>query len=163
MLHGPKAVPVIISYTEQSVAARLTKVFNFFSSRPPACSVAGLIGDDQFREGLVSGFLLIFFSEIGDKTFFIALLLALRQDRTAVFTGTFSALAGMTVISVALGQVRIWVLCRVCCAGLVLQGGIRHVCSLAIDWAWQQEGELQRQQDIRMGSLDWRVCYVFVA
>ena len=48
--------------------------------------------------------MLIFFSELGDKTFFIALLLALRQSKAAVFTGTFSALAVMTVISVALGQ-----------------------------------------------------------
>jgi putative Ca2+/H+ antiporter (TMEM165/GDT1 family) len=31
----------------------------------------------------VSGLLLIFFSEIGDKTFFIALLLALREVRQA--------------------------------------------------------------------------------
>ena len=31
--------------------------------------------------------LLIFFSEIGDKTFFIALLLALQQPRSVVFTG----------------------------------------------------------------------------
>jgi hypothetical protein len=42
---------------------------------------AGLVGDNQFTEGFVSGMLLIFFSEIGDKTFFIALLLALRQVR----------------------------------------------------------------------------------
>jgi hypothetical protein len=70
-----------------------------------ALLIAGIVGDDQFSEGLVSGFLLIFFSEIGDKTFFIALLLALREDRTAVFTGTFGALAVMTVISVGLGQV----------------------------------------------------------
>lgn len=66
---------------------------------------SGLVGDSQFVEGLVSGFLLIFFSEIGDKTFFIALLLALRQDKGMVFLGTFGALAIMTVISVALGQV----------------------------------------------------------
>lgn len=31
--------------------------------------------------------LLIFFSEIGDKTFFIALLLALQQPRALVFAG----------------------------------------------------------------------------
>jgi putative Ca2+/H+ antiporter (TMEM165/GDT1 family) len=37
------------------------------------------VGDSQFTEGFVSGLLLIFFSEIGDKTFFIALLLALKQ------------------------------------------------------------------------------------
>jgi hypothetical protein len=66
---------------------------------------AGIVGDDQLREGFVSGFLLIFFSEIGDKTFFVALLLALRYSRPAVFVGTLSALAIMTVISVLLGQV----------------------------------------------------------
>lgn len=38
--------------------------------------VAGVVGDSPLREGIVQGFLLIFFSEIGDKTFFIALLLA---------------------------------------------------------------------------------------
>jgi len=66
--------------------------------------IPGLVGDSQLREGFVSGFLLIFFSEIGDKTFFIALLLALKNSKQAVFTGTFGALAVMTVISVLLGQ-----------------------------------------------------------
>lgn len=68
-------------------------------------SIPGLVGDSPLREGFVSGFLLILFSEIGDKTFFIALLLALKQSKAAVFTGTFGALAVMTVISVALGEV----------------------------------------------------------
>ena len=44
-----------------------------------ALSIPGLVGDSPFREGFVSGFLLIFFSEIGDKTFFISLLLALQR------------------------------------------------------------------------------------
>ncbi len=66
--------------------------------------IPGLIGDNQLREGFISGLALIFFSEIGDKTFFIALLLALRYPQLAVFTGTFGALAIMTVISVLLGQ-----------------------------------------------------------
>ena len=49
-------------------------------------------------------FLLILFSEIGDKTFFIAVLLALQQPRGTVFVGTFGARAIMTVISVGLGR-----------------------------------------------------------
>lgn len=63
---------------------------------------AGLLGDSPLREGLVSGFLLIFFSELGDKTFFIAVLLALKypQKHRLVFAGAFGALAVMTVISV---------------------------------------------------------------
>ena len=40
------------------------------------------------------------FSELGDKTFFIALLLALKQSQGLVFVGTFGALGIMTVISV---------------------------------------------------------------
>ena len=62
------------------------------------CAVLG--GDPSFREGVVSGFLLILFSELGDKTFFIALLLALKQSQGLVFVGTFGALGVMTVISV---------------------------------------------------------------
>ncbi|KAK9844210.1 hypothetical protein WJX81_008141 [Elliptochloris bilobata] len=67
--------------------------------------IPGVLGDSPFREGALSGFLLILFSELGDKTFFIAVLLALKESRGIVFAGTFGALAVMTVISVALGQV----------------------------------------------------------
>ena len=62
--------------------------------------IPGVLGDSPFVEGAVSGFLLILFSELGDKTFFIALLLALKRPKGAVFAGTFGALAVMTVISV---------------------------------------------------------------
>ncbi len=61
--------------------------------------IPGIVGDSPIREGFVSGFLLIFLSEIGDKTFFIALLLALRNPQLAVFAGTFGALAIMTVVA----------------------------------------------------------------
>ena len=64
-------------------------------------SFAGLIGDSPLREGIVSGFLLILFSELGDKTFFLALLLALKENKALVFAGTFGALAVMSVISVS--------------------------------------------------------------
>eukprot|EP00898_Chlorokybus_atmophyticus_P002928 jgi/Chlat1/3636/Chrsp238S03627 len=57
-----------------------------------------------FGDGFASSFLLIFFSEIGDKTFFIAMLLALRRSRAAVFAGTFGALALMSVLSVGFGR-----------------------------------------------------------
>ncbi|KAL2623685.1 hypothetical protein R1flu_003890 [Riccia fluitans] len=59
---------------------------------------------DDVQSGFASSFLLIFFSEIGDKTFFIAALLATRKPGAAVFSGTFGALAVMTVISVVLGR-----------------------------------------------------------
>ena len=60
--------------------------------------------DEGGDGGFLQGLLLILFSEIGDKTFFIAVLLALQQDKKAVFAGTYGALAAMTLISVTLGQ-----------------------------------------------------------
>lgn len=62
---------------------------------------AGLVGDSPLREGAVQGFLLILFSELGDKTFFLAVLLALKENKGIVFAGTFGALAIMTFISVS--------------------------------------------------------------
>ncbi|KDP25356.1 hypothetical protein JCGZ_20512 [Jatropha curcas] len=62
----------------------------------------GDLGD--ISTGFASAFLLIFFSELGDKTFFIAALLAARNSAAIVFTGTFGALAVMTIISVVLGR-----------------------------------------------------------
>ena len=72
---------------------------------PPFRSVTTLAaGLEDFKGSFAQAFLLIFFSEIGDKTFFIAVLLSLQQPRSVVFTGTFGALAVMSVISVALGR-----------------------------------------------------------
>lgn len=48
---------------------------------------------------------LIFVSELGDKTFFIATILAAKTSRLLTFFGAASALAAMTVISVGIGQV----------------------------------------------------------
>lgn len=64
----------------------------------------GFLGDSTLREGAVSAFFLIFLSELGDKTFFLALLLALQLPRGLVFAGTWGALAIMTLLSVGLGR-----------------------------------------------------------
>jgi Ca2+/H+ antiporter, TMEM165/GDT1 family len=61
-----------------------------------------------------AGLLLITISELGDKTFFIAVVLAMRHARWLVFTGVVAALAAMTVISVVMGQAvgllpKIWI------------------------------------------------------
>lgn len=52
-----------------------------------------------------AGLLLITVSELGDKTFFIAAILAMRHSRRLVFIGATAALALMTVLSVLFGQV----------------------------------------------------------
>lgn len=52
-----------------------------------------------------AGLLLITISELGDKTFCIAMLLAMKHSRRLVFIGVVAALAAMTILSVAMGQV----------------------------------------------------------
>lgn len=52
-----------------------------------------------------AGLLLITISELGDKTFFIAAILAMRHPRRWVFVGAVVALAAMTILSVMMGQV----------------------------------------------------------
>ena len=106
---SPAAVAAVLPATQQMTAAlpgmgtslQCLNVMTVSISLHELCDVGtGGLGDSAFREGVASGFLLILFSELGDKTFFIALLLSLNKPKTAVFTGTFGALAIMTVISV---------------------------------------------------------------
>jgi len=85
------------------------------AARAQAMAVqAGTIGDriaHAEQALLVSGFMpafaaslvMIILSEIGDKTFFIAAILAMRHSRVVVFLGAISALAVMTVLSAAMG------------------------------------------------------------
>jgi putative Ca2+/H+ antiporter (TMEM165/GDT1 family) len=55
--------------------------------------------------GFYQAFSLVFLSEIGDKTFFIAGLLAMKTSRFISFLGSMGALIAMTVVSVLIGQV----------------------------------------------------------
>ena len=57
------------------------------------------------KTGFTAAFALIFISELGDKTFFIAALLAMRMGRMPVIIGATSALGLMSVISVVIGRV----------------------------------------------------------
>ncbi|XP_020585188.1 GDT1-like protein 2, chloroplastic [Phalaenopsis equestris] len=66
---------------------------------PPAV-VAGLA-----KSGFTAAFTLIFVSEIGDKTFFIAALLAMQYDKAMVLLGSMGALSLMTILSVVIGRI----------------------------------------------------------
>ncbi|KAL3920644.1 MAG: hypothetical protein SGILL_003154 [Bacillariaceae sp.] len=54
--------------------------------------------------GFYQAFSLVFVSEIGDKTFFIAGLLAMKTSKLISFIGSMGALFVMTLISVLIGQ-----------------------------------------------------------
>jgi Ca2+/H+ antiporter, TMEM165/GDT1 family len=60
-------------------------------------------GGPGFWGGFVSGVGMIMATEIGDKTFFIAAIMAMQYPRILVFAGAIAALAVMTVLSAALG------------------------------------------------------------
>ncbi|EEQ91106.1 hypothetical protein RJZ56_005107 [Blastomyces dermatitidis] len=47
---------------------------------------------------------MILFSEVGDKTFLVAALMAMRHPRMVVFSSAFTALIAMTVLSALLGH-----------------------------------------------------------
>ena len=84
---------------------------------PPAVSTAAAVGGAALLlapgaahalaldSSFVQASSLIFVSEIGDKTFFIAALLAARASKLLTFAGCAGALAFMTVVSVLIGQV----------------------------------------------------------
>eukprot|EP00903_Cladosiphon_okamuranus_P013516 g12588.t1 len=73
-----------------------------------AVPLVSAAADGTFVEKLTSSgffqaFSLVFVSEIGDKTFFIAALLAAKTSRLISFAGSVGALAVMTVLAVLVG------------------------------------------------------------
>lgn len=75
----------------------------------PAKSTIGNSGEEE--ETLIQPFhsfvlalTMILFSEIGDKTFLIAALMAMKYDRMLVFSAALSALLAMTVLSALFGH-----------------------------------------------------------
>jgi len=86
------------------------------SKEPPArpikdASSQHLDDDSEEEDGIIRPFhafflslSMIIFSEIGDKTFLVAALMAMRHPRSLVFSAAFSALIAMTVLSALLGH-----------------------------------------------------------
>ncbi|CAO4368328.1 unnamed protein product [Caenorhabditis nigoni] len=61
--------------------------------------------DISFYHGFLASFSVIVVSELGDKTWFIAVIMSMRHSRLTVFSGAMGALALMTVLSACLGWV----------------------------------------------------------
>ncbi|KAF9460596.1 vacuole protein [Collybia nuda] len=55
-------------------------------------------------QALLQSFAMIIFSEIGDKTFLIAAILAMRHPRIVVFAGAIGSLVVMSILSAAMGH-----------------------------------------------------------
>ncbi|KAJ5594331.1 uncharacterized protein N7459_000539 [Penicillium hispanicum] len=66
---------------------------------------SGTVSEDgDGLHSLVFAFTMIIVSEIGDKTFLVAALMAMRHPRLVVFSSAFCALITMTVLSAVLGH-----------------------------------------------------------
>jgi putative Ca2+/H+ antiporter (TMEM165/GDT1 family) len=80
-------------------------------------------------QALANSFFMIIASEIGDKTFLIAAILAMRHPRIVVFCGAFGSLVVMSILSAEMGHIlptlipKKWT--QVAAAGLFLVFGVK--------------------------------------
>ena len=70
----------------------------------PSSAPGGLAPADATFQALLQSFTMIIASEIGDKTFLIAAILAMRHPRLIVFAGAFGSLVVMSCLSAAMGH-----------------------------------------------------------
>ncbi|CAB3249710.1 unnamed protein product [Arctia plantaginis] len=59
----------------------------------------------SFWKGFLASLSVVIVSELGDKTFFIAAIMAMKHPRIIVFAGAISALVLMTILSAAFGSI----------------------------------------------------------
>ncbi|KZV83897.1 UPF0016-domain-containing protein [Exidia glandulosa HHB12029] len=64
-----------------------------------------VLDDESNTHALVQAFCMIIVSELGDKTFLIAAILAMRHPRLVVFAGAFGSLVVMSILSAVLGHI----------------------------------------------------------
>jgi putative Ca2+/H+ antiporter (TMEM165/GDT1 family) len=93
--------PTPVSLSPLSANLKKHAHLTLTTPRPPA--QAALDASALGTSGALAAFSLVFLSELGDKTFFLAGLLAMRVGRSAALLGSVAALGAMTLISVAIG------------------------------------------------------------
>jgi len=84
------------------------KLNSFFSMSLGSDLAINAMGDlvvsaGDFLSGFGTSFAMILATEIGDRTFFIAAIMAMKHDRIVVWSGALTALAVMTVLSAIFG------------------------------------------------------------
>ncbi|KAK9827359.1 hypothetical protein WJX81_000872 [Elliptochloris bilobata] len=80
-----------------STADATAAVGSHAAEEPPA--------DTDLLPAFVKSFVMIIVTEVGDETFIIAAIMAMRHPRVVVYAGAMTALIFMTIISTALGYV----------------------------------------------------------
>lgn len=97
---------------------------------------------NKFWTALWNSVGMILATEIGDKTFFIAAILAMRHGQGVVFTGALSALAVMTILSVCIGFV----------LPSILPREYTHYCAILLFFYFGLKLLWEAQQMIRKGE-----------
>ncbi|KAK9817581.1 hypothetical protein WJX74_002359 [Apatococcus lobatus] len=101
-----KAVKDFAGNIGKAVTMRQPEGVGIGSSTSETITIAeGIELDHGFVQAFLKSFLMIMFTELGDETFIIAAIMAMRYPRLVVYAGAMAALASMTVISTALGFV----------------------------------------------------------
>lgn len=121
-------------------------------ARPPAAAfTAGGLRDEEDSGGFFPAFtqslLLILACELGDRTFFVAAILAMKAPRLVVFAGAIAALALMTVLSALMGRAFPMILDKkytsVAAAGLFAYFGVQLLRSW---WAMRNQEPAENEE-----------------
>lgn len=104
-------VPLFLQHLTLTAAAPLhsphsndTVNMNAVLTLLPA-SMRTAIGEDTgFLSAFLQSLLLILACELGDRTFFVAAILAMKSSRVVVWCGALAALSAMTILSAVIGK-----------------------------------------------------------
>ncbi|KAK9664771.1 hypothetical protein RND81_14G066900 [Saponaria officinalis] len=96
----PNQIPYPLSIAMVLSVCALVFSLIIFVKGDPSSMLAAIA-----KTGFTAAFMLIFVSEIGDKTFFIAALLAMQYEKGLVLLGSMGALGLMTILSVVIGRI----------------------------------------------------------
>lgn len=96
----PNRIPYLLSLASVLFGCAFVYSLIAFVKGGPSAVLAAIA-----KSGFTAAFSLIFVSEIGDKTFFIAALLAMQYEKGLVLLGSMGALSLMTVLSVIIGRI----------------------------------------------------------
>ncbi|XP_047519954.1 transmembrane protein 165 isoform X2 [Pieris napi] len=102
------------SSTSDFASMDIESTTDFVSTPPPETGIREWLLDlvvknaavkGGFWQGFLASLSVVIVSELADKTFFIAAIMAMKHSRIIVFSGAISALIFMTVLSAAFGWV----------------------------------------------------------
>ncbi|KOS22367.1 GCR1-dependent translation factor 1 [Escovopsis weberi] len=100
---APKEQPPLPHSEEQKIPGSKEKAKDKAKDSESSDEDTAYTGLEPFHSFVLS-FTMILVSEIGDKTFLVAALMAMKHDRMVVFSAAFGALLVMTVLSAVLGH-----------------------------------------------------------